>query len=148
MVGAAFRTRPGLSKRNSATFSASHQRALRPARPPRANIGDGVDTPDHADKAVLSDCRRDEPGKQLKWPFLALTTEKNQMNNERREFLNLRNLPARLEIQEAGWYLGFAPHAIPVIIRAGLLKPLGHPARNGAKYFAAMTLAELRNDSQ
>jgi len=30
------------------------------------------------------------------------------MNNERREFLNLRNLPARLEVEEAGWYLGFA----------------------------------------
>jgi hypothetical protein len=49
--------------------------------------------------------------------------KKNQMNNERRELLNLRNLPARLEVEEAGWYLGFAPHAIPIIIRAGLLKP-------------------------
>jgi len=27
------------------------------------------------------------------------------MNNERRELLNLRNLPARLEVEEAGWYL-------------------------------------------
>jgi hypothetical protein len=74
--------------------------------------------------------------------------EKNQMNNERRELLNLRNLPARLEVEEAAWYLGFAAHAIPIIIRAGLLKPLGHPARNGAKYFATATLAELRNDPQ
>jgi|ERR1051326_2387121 hypothetical protein len=32
--------------------------------------------------------------------------------------------------------------------RAGLLKPLGHPARNGAKYFATVTLAELWNDAQ
>jgi hypothetical protein len=47
--------------------------------------------------------------------------EKNQMNNERRELLNLRNLPARLEVEEAGWYLGFAAHAIPILIRAGLL---------------------------
>jgi hypothetical protein len=74
--------------------------------------------------------------------------EKNQMNNERRELLNLRNLPARLEVEEAGWYLGFAPYAIPIIIRAGLLKPLGHPPRNGVKHFATATLAELRNDPQ
>ena len=47
--------------------------------------------------------------------------EKNQINNERRELLNLRNLPARLEVEEAAWYLGFAPHAIPILIGAGLL---------------------------
>ena len=70
------------------------------------------------------------------------------MNNERRELLNLRNLPALLEVQEAGWYLGFAPHAIPILIGAGLLKPLGHPPRNATKYFAVVTLAELRNDPQ
>jgi len=70
------------------------------------------------------------------------------MNNERREHLNLRNLPARLEVEEAGWYLGFAPHAVPILIGAGLLKPLGHPPRNATKYFAAVTLAELLNDPQ
>jgi len=74
--------------------------------------------------------------------------EKNQMNNEKREFLNLKNIPARLEMQEAGWYLGFAPHAIPILTRAGLLKPLGRPAANGVKYFATATLAELRDDTQ
>jgi len=74
--------------------------------------------------------------------------EKNQMNNEKREFLNLKNIPARLEMQEAGWYLGFAPHAIPILISAGLLKPLGRPAANGVKYFATATLAELREDTQ
>jgi hypothetical protein len=74
--------------------------------------------------------------------------EKNPLNNERRELLNLRNLPARLEVEEAGWYLGFAPHAIPILIGAGLLKPLGHPPRNATKHFAAVTLAELRNDPQ
>ena len=70
------------------------------------------------------------------------------MNNEKREFLNLKNIPARLEMQEAGWYLGFAPHAIPILISAGLLKPLGRPAANGVKYFATATLAELRDDTQ
>jgi hypothetical protein len=74
--------------------------------------------------------------------------EKNQMNNEKREFLNLKNFPARLEVQEAAWYLGFAPHAIPILIRAGLLKPLGRPAASGVKYFATATLAELRDDTR
>jgi hypothetical protein len=70
------------------------------------------------------------------------------MNNEKREFLNLKNIPARLEMQEAGWYLGFAPHAIPILISAGLLKPLGHPPANAVKYFATATLTELRDDAQ
>src|SRR6266496_4454903 len=37
---------------------------------------------------------------------LLLEKKKNQMNNEKRKFLNLKNIPARLEMQEAGWYLG------------------------------------------
>ena len=41
--------------------------------------------------------------------------------SDQRELLNLRNLPARLEVEEAGWYLSFAAHAIPILIRAGLL---------------------------
>jgi hypothetical protein len=74
--------------------------------------------------------------------------ENNRMNNKKRAFLNLKNILARLEMQEAGWYLGFAPHAIPILIRAGLLKPLGRPAANEVKYFAMASLAELRGDTQ
>jgi hypothetical protein len=44
------------------------------------------------------------------------------------------------------WELGFAPHDIPVLVSAGLLKPLGKPAASGTKYFATATLLKLRED--
>jgi hypothetical protein len=67
--------------------------------------------------------------------------------NARKEFLNtFRTLPARLQVEEAAWYLGFAPHDIPILVRNGLLKPLGQPPANGVKYFAAAALINLRDD--
>ena len=60
--------------------------------------------------------------------------------------LNLRNLPARLTVKQAGWLLGFPPHQIPILVGAGLLKPLGQPAPNAIKYFAAATICELKQD--
>jgi hypothetical protein len=70
------------------------------------------------------------------------------MDPQREKFLNLKNPPARLNADEAAWYLGFAVHDIPVLVSKGLLKPLGHPANNAVKYFALATLQELRNDSK
>jgi hypothetical protein len=68
------------------------------------------------------------------------------MNNERRELLTLSTLPARLSREEAAHYLGFKPDHIALLIRARPLKPLGHPAANADKYFAAVELAGLRED--
>jgi hypothetical protein len=69
------------------------------------------------------------------------------MNPERKEFLSLfRTPPARVVAEEAAWYLGFAPHDIPVLVSAGLLKPLGHPPTSGTKFFATATLLKLRDD--
>jgi hypothetical protein len=68
------------------------------------------------------------------------------MDSQREKFLNLKNPPARLNAEEAAWYLGFAPHDIPVLVSHGLLKPLGHPASHSVKFFAFVTLVELRND--
>jgi hypothetical protein len=71
------------------------------------------------------------------------------MKSEQKEFLDVLRLPpARLDSQQAAWYLGFGPHDIPILIAAGLLKPLGHPPTNSVKYFAVETLAELRKDTQ
>jgi hypothetical protein len=71
------------------------------------------------------------------------------MNTERKDFLSVMRLPpARLDVQETAWYLGFAAHDVPVLVAAGLLKPLGHPPPNGVKYFAAATLTQLRDDPQ
>ena len=68
------------------------------------------------------------------------------MNPERREFLTLPNPPARLSTEEAAWLIGCAVHDIAILVAAGLLKPLGHPPPNGAKYFATATLVQLRAD--
>jgi hypothetical protein len=53
-----------------------------------------------------------------------------------------------MEAQEAAWFLGFAAHDIPILVRADLLKPLGHPPANATKYFATAILTELRTDPQ
>lgn len=77
------------------------------------------------------------------------TVVNRSMNAERKDFLSVMRLPpARLDVQETAWYLGFAAHDVPVLVAAGLLKPLGHPPPNGVKYFAVVTLAQLRDDPQ
>jgi len=68
------------------------------------------------------------------------------LNPERKEFLSLRTLPARMLAEEAAWFLGFTAHDIPILVSVGLLKPLGHPPASGVKFFAAAKLQELRND--
>lgn len=68
------------------------------------------------------------------------------MNPEREKFLNLKHPPARLNIEETAWFLGFAPHDVPILIQAGMLKPLGRPPSRGTKYFATATLEQLRTD--
>lgn len=69
------------------------------------------------------------------------------MNQDKKDFLTLAIPPARLTIAEAAWFLGFGEHDIPVLVSAGLLKPLGHPPPSGSKYFAATELQTLRTDT-
>jgi len=64
------------------------------------------------------------------------------------EFLSWKVVPARLDATQAAWFLGFEPHEIPRLVTAGLLKPLGHPARNSTKFFAAETLEQFRRDEK
>ena len=64
------------------------------------------------------------------------------------EFLSWKVSPARLSAFQAAWFLGFLAHEIPILITRGLLKPLGHPAHNGQKYFLTATLEELRRDEK
>src|SRR5215510_4795736 len=70
------------------------------------------------------------------------------MNQEKKDFLMLATQPARLNISETGWFLGFAESDIPVLVAAGLLKPLGRPPASGSKYFAAAELQALRTDTK
>ena len=68
------------------------------------------------------------------------------MNQAKKDFLSLVTPPARVGIDETSWLLGFNEHDIPVLVSAGLLKPLGRPTATGSKYFAAVELQTLRND--
>ena len=70
------------------------------------------------------------------------------MQQDMERFLNLRASPGRLTAEQAAWLLGFSAHEIPLLVNKGLLKPLGHPAHNGQKYFLAATLEDLRRDEK
>ena len=72
------------------------------------------------------------------------------MCDEQRIFLSLLSgtgrLPARLNAAQAAWLLNVNASDIPILIAKRLLKPLGDPARNAAKYFAAVEILNLAND--
>ncbi len=55
-------------------------------------------------------------------------------------------LPARLEVKAVGVLLAFSASDIPVLIAAGLLKPLGKPAPNSPKFFARVQIERLGQD--
>lgn len=71
------------------------------------------------------------------------------MRDEQHRFLMIEGrLPARLSIEQAAWVLGFNQHDVPVLVSAGLLKPLGRPLASGSKYFATVDLETLREDTR
>lgn len=49
----------------------------------------------------------------------------------------------RIDAAEAAKLLGFAKHDIPILIRAGMLVPLGKPAKSAPKYFATAQILGL-----
>lgn len=51
-------------------------------------------------------------------------------------------IPARLTSEQAAWGLNCQPHDVPILVAVRLLKPLGNPAQNGIKFFAASELLE------
>src|SRR5438132_9584899 len=59
---------------------------------------------------------------------------------EKFTLLNCRRLPGRLNTLEAAVTLGFHEHDIAPLIAAKLLAPLGKPAPNAPKYFAAVEI--------
>ena len=61
------------------------------------------------------------------------------MNQAKKDFLSLATLPARL--------LGFSEHDIPVLVSAGLLKPLHRPPSTSSRFSATVELQALRNDT-
>ena len=57
-------------------------------------------------------------------------------------------LPARLDVNQAAEILGFLPHEIPFLLKAGLLKPLGKPAQNGHEFFSAAEISALSQNRE
>lgn len=56
---------------------------------------------------------------------------------DRFSLLNCRRLPARLNSSETALLLGVHDHDIAPLVAARLLHPLGKPAQNAPKYYAA-----------
>ncbi len=57
-------------------------------------------------------------------------------------------LSGRIGVSRTAKMLGFAEHDIPILTGRGLLKPLGNPAANSTRYFAACEILRLANDVQ
>jgi hypothetical protein len=62
--------------------------------------------------------------------------------------LNCRRLPGRLTTGETAVILGFGEHDIAPLIASKLLEPLGRPAQNAPKYFAAVDVELLARDHE
>ena len=56
-------------------------------------------------------------------------------------------LAERLNIPQTAVLLGLGEHDIPLLIAAGLLKPLGNPPVNAVKYFGTVEILELAGES-
>ena len=70
------------------------------------------------------------------------------MRSDRLTILNSRRLPARLDTLETAFLLGFQEHDIAVLVATKLLTPLGKPAPNAPKYFAALDIAAAAEDRE
>lgn len=57
-----------------------------------------------------------------------------------------QGMPARLDSTRTAKVLGFQEHDVPVLVNRGLLQPLGKPAQNARKYFAAVEILALAGD--
>jgi hypothetical protein len=77
-----------------------------------------------------------------------LTSRSPVPAQEKFVMLNCRRLPGRLNTSEAALLLGFQEHDIAVLVAAKLLVPLGKPALNAPKYFAAVEIAARASDSE
>jgi hypothetical protein len=67
---------------------------------------------------------------------------------ERFALLNFRRLPGRLNTCETALLLGFQEHNIAPLVAAKLIVPLGKPAPNAPKYFAAVAIVECATDRE
>jgi hypothetical protein len=57
-----------------------------------------------------------------------------------------RDLPARLDVAAAAKLLGFTESDMQILMVVGKLRPLGDPAPNAPKWFAAVEMIHLAGD--
>ncbi|PYK70344.1 MAG: hypothetical protein DME44_11675, partial [Verrucomicrobia bacterium] len=67
---------------------------------------------------------------------------------EKIALLSCRRLPGRLNTSETALLLGVQEHDIFVLVAAKLIVPLGKPASNAPKYFAAVEVAANAENPQ
>ena len=65
-----------------------------------------------------------------------------------KSILFVPRLPARLDVNQVAEILGFLPHEIVVLLKVGLLKPLGKPAPNGHKFFCTTEISALSENRE
>ncbi|MCU0783080.1 MAG: hypothetical protein MUF81_03350 [Verrucomicrobia bacterium] len=58
-----------------------------------------------------------------------------------------RFLPACLDADAAARYLGWPAYFMPLLARAGHLKPLGKPGQNARKWYATVELERVGRDA-
>lgn len=63
-------------------------------------------------------------------------------------WLNATRLPARINDEQAASLLGFKPHDMARIRKAGLLKTLGEGPSNSVKWYATVEVLRLSSDKQ
>ncbi len=77
-----------------------------------------------------------------------IASRRNPIASEVVALLNCRRLPGRLNSTEAALLLGFQEHDISALVAARLLAPLGKPAPNAPKYFAAVEIETLARNCE
>lgn len=68
------------------------------------------------------------------------------MNDDAFRLLSVRRLPGRLTAGQVACLLNCAEHDLPALLKAKLLKPLGHPAPNAVKFFATADVLQQSAD--
>jgi hypothetical protein len=77
-----------------------------------------------------------------------LSIRHTQSPQDKLALLNCRRLPARLNSSETALLLGVHDHDIAPLVSAKLLHPLGKPAQNAPKYFAATDVIARAEDRE
>ncbi|MDP9099339.1 MAG: hypothetical protein M3N48_10170 [Verrucomicrobiota bacterium] len=77
-----------------------------------------------------------------------LTARQTLNPQDKFSLLNCRRLPARLNNSETALLLGVHDHDIAPLVAAKLLHPLGKPAPNAPKYFAAVDVLMRADDRE